>query len=131
MDKDIIAEKIYKTTKEQCQALIDKVPVVCPGCGGQLQPVETVDNSGDPTYWAGCLEPNCQSFSCGVSPEIFWIADKMVRERNCQPYPHHQFPYNGTDTEKDYYYASQIRGACNIVTSVLSLQLLRQQTENE
>lgn len=111
--------KEYKTTKEECQERIDMTPVVCPGCGGVIVPLETVDNSGDPTFWAGCNK--CDQFTNGFPPNVFEIAKKMVHEHNHQPYRSHSFPYNGTDAEKEYYYESQIRGTCSEVALVLRL----------
>ena len=111
-------EKInYKTTKDACQSIIDMKPVVCPGCGGKLEPLETVDNSGDPTFWAGCLV--CESFSWGTTPIVFQIANKIVRDHNYTAYAHDQFPYNGTEQAKEYWYKSQTRGACSDVLLIL------------
>jgi len=42
----------YITTKEECQKSISGV---CEGCGGELEPMETEDNAGNPTYWIGCM----------------------------------------------------------------------------
>lgn len=119
-------EKKYKTTKEECQERIDNRQYVCPGCGGPIIPFETVDNSGDPTFWAGCEK--CSSFTDGFPPIVFKIASVMVKDHNFQPYAHHRFPYNGTDAEKDYYYTSQTRGACSDVALVLKI---KQQFDNE
>ena len=53
--------KEYRTTKEECQRRIDERACVCPGCGGPIIPFETVDNSGNPTFWAGC--EHCQAWA--------------------------------------------------------------------
>ena len=73
----------YQTTKEECQNKINKdSPIVCSLCGGKLEPIETVDNSRNPTFWRGCLE--CSRFNGGVSPSVYEIASKLVDERNFQ-----------------------------------------------
>lgn len=118
--------KEYRTTREECQRKIDELNNVCPGCGGPLIPFDTVDNSGAPTFWAGCEV--CSTFSNGVRPRIFKIASKMVKEHNHQPYSHYHFPYNGTIAEKEYYYKSQTRGTCSEVQLVLNLN---KEFENE
>lgn len=119
--------KKYKTTKEQCQERIDRSPVVCPGCGGVIVPLETVDNSGDPTFWAGCTK--CQQFTNGFPPRVFEIAKKMVHEYNHQPFRSHPFPHNGTDAEREFYYETQTRGACSDVSIVLKINA--QLTDNQ
>lgn len=121
-------EKEYKTTREECQKGIDENNNVCPGCGGPLVPFDTVDNSGAPTFWAGC-EP-CSSFSNGVLPRVFKIASTMVREHNHKAYSGYQFPYNGTDLEKEYFYTSQTRGTCSTVQLILSLNTLLENGRN-
>jgi hypothetical protein len=113
-------EKQYKITKERCQQVIDEHPVVCSCCGGPLQPLETVDNSGDPTYWSGCNF--CQRFDWGVSVLVFQIANKMVREGNFAAYSHDYFPHNGTPEQKECWYRSQTGGACSTVRRILKLK---------
>lgn len=109
----------YRTTREECQRKIDELNYVCPGCGGPIVPFKTEDNSGHPTFWAGC--EHCQQFTNGFPPKVFEIAKKLVHEHNHQPYRHMQNPYNGTDAEKAYYYESQIRGTCSEVNLVLKI----------
>lgn len=113
------AEIKYDITKEQCQEMIDKSPVVCPRCGGKLEPIETVNNADIPTYWSGCNA--CGMFSWGFPPEVFQIANQIVRDRHFQPYSHDPFPYNGTDEQKDYWYKNQTGGACSTVAMILNL----------
>lgn len=124
MPKEI---KEYKTTKERCQERIDRSPVVCPGCGGVIVPLETVDNSGDPTFWSGC--EHCQQFTHGFPSKVFEIAKIMVHEYHCQPFRHMPNPHNGTEAEKAYYYESQIRGTCPEVALVLRIHT--QITDNQ
>jgi hypothetical protein len=118
--------KEYQTTKEECQRRIDENNNVCPGCGGPLIPLETVDNSYNPTFWAGCSP--CMSFSDGVRPRIFKIADAMVREHDHTCYSHTKFPSNGTSEEKEYWAKSQIRGTCKQIQKIL---ILNKVFENE
>lgn len=119
MNKEAV-ETQYDITKERCQTMIDRSPVVCPCCGGKLEPLETVNNSGVPTFWAGCAA--CQSFSWGFSPEVFKIANHMVRERHYQHYSHMPRLFNPTPAEEDYWYKSQIGGTCSLVSTILNLQ---------
>lgn len=114
-------EKKYRITKEQCQSNIDKrMPVVCTHCGGKTEPIETVDNSGNPTYWQGCND--CEIFTSGTSPKIYETAVKMVDERRFRVYGFKQMP----DKEKepssfDYWRKSQIGGTVDVVTDILIL----------
>src|SRR3990167_8423343 len=66
-------KRIYQVERADCARGIRGV---CAGCGGEIVPVETVDNADRPTYWAGCMK--CQRFGNGVSPEVFLIARKLV-----------------------------------------------------
>jgi len=98
----------YKTTREQCAAEI--VGVVCSGCGGQLEPIETVDNSDHPTFWPGCMA--CSKFNYGVDPKIFRVARRLVESYYVLRYSRLR--------EGDYQYLeSQTDGASNIVLRVL------------
>ena len=113
--------KKYKITKEQCQSDIDKqMPIVCTYCGGKIEPIETIDNADNLTYWPGCND--CMRFDHGTSPKIYEIAVKMVDERYFRAYSHEQMP----DKEKeplsfDYWRKNQISGTVRIVTNILSL----------
>lgn len=98
----------YRQTREQCQALIHDV--VCTGCGGPLQPLETVDNADHPTFWPGCL--HCSCFDYGADQKIVAVARRLVEKHYLRPYSHMK--------ESDYQYLeSQTRGAVNIVRDVL------------
>lgn len=115
-----ITEIKYDTTKEQCQAMIDDYGGVCAGCGGKLSPIETVNNSGQPTYWSGCTE--CSVLDWGVPKEIFEIAKMMVTEQNYVHYGYKIVPYDKTPEGEKYWLASQIRGTTRIVLQVLNTQ---------
>jgi len=72
-------ENQYMITAEQCASTIASVcdEPVCPGCGGPVTPIDTVDNWGNPTFWEGC-EP-CGRFTYPVPRIAFELADKIVR----------------------------------------------------
>ena len=65
----------HKITKEQCQK---RITGVCPRCGGEITPMDTVDNAGDPTYWSGCIA--CCRFTEGISKRAFDIARSIVAD---------------------------------------------------
>jgi len=73
----------YQITKEQCQKSIHGV---CEGCGGKLEPIETVNNSGNPTYWVGCN--HCSCFRSGVEREYFEIARELIEGNEMVQYSH-------------------------------------------
>ena len=97
-------EMKYETTKEECQKQIGDN--VCPFCGGELKPMETVDNSDNPTYWAKA---------------IWKIARKLTEEGWIKAYPHlDKTDYNDSPEKKEYYLNQQTSGATRIVQAVLS-----------
>jgi hypothetical protein len=108
----------YKTTKAQCQAHIDKYNNVCMGCGGKLEPIETVDNSGDPTFWSGCMK--CSCFDSGVKKEIFETAKDLVLNQGYVEYSHMGSSYSLEGEKLNYWQTSQIRGACRTVLQVIN-----------
>lgn len=114
-------EKQYRITKEQCQANIDKrMPIVCTCCGGKIEPIETVDNSDNPTFWQGCL--NCSKFDIGTSPKIYETAVKMVDEMRFVAYRFKEKPDKEKDPSMfDYWRKSQISGTVDVVTDILNL----------
>jgi hypothetical protein len=109
--------KQYQQTSEEIAAKI--VGLVCEGCGNTLEPIETVDNSDQPTFWAGCRA--CSKFTNGASPHIFRIARRLVTEYRFYPYAHLGEYRNGSDGERDYWLTEQTTGAANIVWQVLHL----------
>ena len=67
----------YITTKAQCAKQISDN--VCDGCGRQVVPIKTVDNSGAPTYWAGCFHGGQDgNFTWGCKKDVYEYARKMV-----------------------------------------------------
>ena len=108
--------KTYKITQEQCAL---NIRGVCSRCGGNLEPLETVDNSGDPTFWAGCND--CCLFDNGVSREIYTIAQRLVVEHDYRRYSFYENEPGNSAEMKLYKQGQQISGACDIVKKVLHL----------
>lgn len=93
----------YVTTKKECQA---KIVGVCEGCGGKLQPIRTVDNSNNPTYWGGCK--HCSCFRTGVEKKYWEIARKLILDNQLIPYPHmNKHEYENTSERFSYWLDSQ------------------------
>lgn len=117
------AEKVYKTTKEACQATIDKNikewDAVCSQCGDRLTPIETVDNSDKPTFWAGCML--CQRFDWGVPKYAQKIAADLVLNHHYIHYSHMGASYGKTADDLKYWQDSQIGGASGLVTQIIDL----------
>lgn len=113
---------VYQTTKEQCQSQIDgQMPIVCSCCGGKLEPIETVDNLDNPTFWRGCF--GCSKFDSGTKPEIYKIAVAMVDERHFRAYSFDDRPDEKEDEIMfDYWRKSQIGGTVRVVEDILRLQ---------
>ena len=112
---------MYITTKQQCQSDIDKrMPIVCRGCGGKIEPIETVDNAHNPTFWMGCVD--CQCIDTGTTPNIYSTSTSMVDDKRFRAYSHDRQPDKETESE-DYKYwrKSQIRGTVSIVTDILRI----------
>jgi len=109
----------YEKTKKQCQAQIDKrMPVVCCGCGGNIEPIKTFDNSHNPTYWSGCLK--CMCFDGGTEPKTYEIAKKMVEDCNFRPYRYDKIPDKDKEPERfEYWKSNQVKGAVYIVNDIL------------
>ncbi len=104
----------YKTTKEQCAS---KIGGVCSQCGGNLEPIETVDNSGNPTFWSGCVR--CCRFDHGTDPKVYEVAKRMVVERNFRYYDHIRDEDSDTEDAKQYKTECQISGTCGLVREIL------------
>lgn len=112
--------KEYKTSYEQCKNMISGV---CSCCGGELEPLETVDNSDAPTFWSGCKD--CNRFDWGCIPEVHQIAKYMVEKRNHVHYSHMNRPgakHYDTPEYADYYNKSQIGGTASFVAEILRVQ---------
>lgn len=106
----------YKTTQKECAS---KIFGVCSQCGGNLEPLKTVDNSGNPTYWSGCRD--CNRFDNGTSIRVYKIAKKLVEDRDYRYYSHIEYIETDTIEERLYKTQSQISGACYLVKDVLNM----------
>ena len=107
--------KKYITTKKQCKQSINNL--VCPQCGEKLDPIETVDNAKNPTFWSGCL--NCGIYSSGVKPEIRKIAKYLVLKCHYVHFQSMERPNNRGKSYQEHYQLAQIGGACSIVYDVI------------
>jgi len=109
----------YKITEKQCR---DSIPenAVCSQCGGVLEPIETVDNANDPTFWCGCK--TCFRFDNGVSSDLYYIAKELVENRRYRHYRHIEHKEDDSEETKAYKIGCQISGACGLVSDVLAIQ---------
>lgn len=112
--------KKYIQTKKECQSIIDsRNPVVCSGCGSKLEPIETVDNSSNPTYWVGCN--TCSQFENGTILKHYKAARNMVIKDNFVRYIHMEKPDKKVNLEGyNYWLSSQTRGAVGVIEQVLA-----------
>ena len=109
----------HRITREQCQ---ERIRGVCEGCGGKLIPIETVDNSGNPTFWTGCS--HCQCFRAGVDEKYFKIARQLVDEGTVVPYSHIDRSEYHDPKKKEYYLDTQTAGLSHTIEHID--KLLRQ-----
>lgn len=110
----------YVTTKEECEANIDGV---CPGCGGPITAIETVDNFNQPTYWQGC--EHCFVFTEGYPLEIHKVARLLVQSDTLVPY---RYVDKGvTEQQQAVWLDVQTRGAAYIIRR--AVRLLEQERE--
>lgn len=111
--------KEYKTTKAECQRQIDKLDHVCEYCGRELKPQETVDNAGNPTYWAGCLhgqgEDGWGHFSGGVRREVYDLAVKLVLDDSLD------FEVK-SGSDFDYQFRKAVKSACDTITRIEAMK---------
>jgi len=121
----------FMITKKECQAIINKrMPIVCSGCGGEIEPIQTVDNADSPTHWSGCKK--CMCFDSGVKPIIYKIAKKLVEERYFIYYGHLEKPDKNKQSEEyKRWITSQVRGTAGIVEQILNLNKELSNTERE
>ena len=106
----------YMITETECR---NGISGVCSRCGGELSPMDTVDNSGNPTFWCGCKE--CCCFDNGVSAHVYNIARRLVVEQLFYRYSFYKDEPGETAEMKEYHQKQQISGACDIVRKVLWL----------
>lgn len=109
--------KVYKITKEKCNESIGNR--VCASCGGQLSPLETIDNGGNHTFWSHC--PECMVCDNGVPERVHLIAKEMVLNNYYVAYSHIGSMPPVSSENYDSWCQSQIRGAADDVMLVLRL----------
>jgi hypothetical protein len=111
-------KKKYMITRRECQNRIkERMPVVCSQCGGKIKPIKTVDNSGHPTYWSGCLLCGC--FDGGVHPKIYRIAELIVSDGFVY-YPH--LIRDRSSIGEERFKLMQIGGATDLVWKILKYE---------
>lgn len=117
----------YVETKKDCQKKIDAADNVCSQCGRELTPIETVDNSGRPTFWTGC--EHCSRFDYGVTEIAYRIAKQLVEKENHVHYSHMDPPYGKDNSYKQYYIETQIGGTSKLVARIIYLLNTEQNAE--
>lgn len=109
-------EKKYVTTEAECRAAIRGV---CPGCGGELTPIETTDNAKRPTFWSGCLK--CFTYDRGVPRVIFETARFLVENNYIIPYNHlRRDEYTDSPERIEYWLSRQTAGLSQVVLKVVA-----------
>ena len=104
----------YITTYNECKK---NLRGVCDGCGRPVEPTETVDNAGRPTWWGGCK--HCSKLCFGVPVKRYKVARSIVCKYK-QMYYYHLggFPYKGSWRDKESWLLSNISGMCGLVAKV-------------
>jgi hypothetical protein len=118
----------YQTTKEECEAKINK-DYVCERCGRKIIAMETVDNSGNPTFWAGCwhtdnpIKDSWGNFTGGVPKHIYELAEKLVCEEG-KYYSHTDTSdyENKTINEREYIFQEQQAGWAGLLRTIEHLK---------
>jgi len=103
----------YKITKKQCR---DSISGVCPGCGGKVTPIKTVNNSDEPTFWSGC--ERCGRFCHGIEKVYFEIARDLVEKDILRPL--HSLSPSGDDdaVDREYYLSTQTSNLSPIIEQI-------------
>jgi hypothetical protein len=93
----------YQVTKKQAEA---RIKGVCEGCGGKLEVLKTVNNSGEPTYWVSCS--HCSCFRNGVD-RVYWeLARELIEKNEMIPYSHmSRHEYEDYPERLEYWFDSQ------------------------
>jgi len=114
-------EKEYVTTKKECQEKIDEAGNVCDRCGRELKPIETVNNSGEPTYWAGCFHGGESGhLTEGTKEKNYKIAKSLVEDGEVY-YSHMENPSSRDDDwYEKHWFRSQVAGMCGLVQKVVN-----------
>lgn len=95
--------------------MIDKLGNVCDSCGRKIVPIETVDNSNNPTYWAGCKHGGeSGNFTGGVPKGTYELAKKLVLNGDAY-YSHLDKNDYKTKEQKQYWFESQVSGMARFI----------------
>jgi len=105
----------YQISKKEC---MESIHGVCNGCGRKLKPIETVDNSGNPTFWAGCIK--CERFCNGVDKTIWRIARNLVENDKLILYKDILRSENNNEEELEKYLSYQTDRASYVVMEVIN-----------
>ena len=104
----------YQVTKKQCQK---SIMGVCEGCGGKLEPIRTVDNAGNPTYWVGCN--HCSCFRSGIEREYFEVARELITKNEMVPYSHmKRSDWDNNPNKLNYWLDSQTAGLSHSIKKI-------------
>jgi hypothetical protein len=120
-------EKEYRTTKEECEEMINK-DYVCERCGRGIVSIETVDNSGHPTFWSGCwhtdnhTKDDCGHFTSGVPKYIYKLAEKLVCEEGSYYSHTNKSDYKNTPKEREYWFQTEQSGWANLLIKIEHLK---------
>ena len=101
----------YQQTFDEC---LSRISGVCEGCGGKLEPIETVDNSGNPTFWCGCIK--CSCFHSGVDAKYWKVARELIEKDIV--YPYHHLRIERENLDKEYYLDAQTAGLSHIIAQI-------------
>jgi len=106
-----------QTDYDKCIKYLKENDVVCEGCGGKLEPIETEDNSGTPTYWIGCI--HCGRFRSGIEKEYWEIARYLVENDKLIVYSFiSKDEYQDTPENLEYYFDLQTAGLSHIIKEI-------------
>lgn len=110
----------YQVTKKQCQLKIDELNNVCDRCGRKIVPIKTVNNCGEPTYWAGCMHGTkgkdaWGNFTSGVKKEVYDLAVKLVLDNSISFGITYDDKKNGYF---DYAWQSAVQRACDKISHI-------------
>ena len=104
----------FVTSKKDC---LKSISGVCEGCGRKLQPIRTVDNAGNPTYWISCK--HCSCFRSGVNKKYWKIARQLVESGELIPYGSmFRGEYADTPERLDYWLDSQTAGLSHTILRI-------------
>jgi hypothetical protein len=109
----------YQVTKKQCQQKIDELNHVCDRCGRKIKPLKTVNNSGEPTYWAACMHGQTKDgswghFTNGTTKNTYDLAVKLVLEDSSG----FGMSYEDRENNLQYAWENAISRACSLISHI-------------